>query len=293
MLFRLQRRSSVSWRELIIALLLVLGAGQLPAQTATPAPRPGLVNISTRLRSEAGDNGLFGGFIITGDVRKRVIIRALGPSLGIPGTIVDPVLTLTDSKGFEVYNNDWRQNEQAVLATGIPPKDDRESAIVADLNPGQYTAIVDDRGTRTGIALVEIYDLGPPDGEPAGAAKLAELSSRGPVRTGDNVMIGGFIISEKTTRVVVRAIGPSLVSYIIQPLQDPTLELHDGSGALLRSNDDWRTDQEQEIIDTGVPPKDDRESAIVAPLAPGNYTAIVRGKNGGTGLALVEVYDLN
>jgi hypothetical protein len=252
-----------------------------------------LVNISTRLQSEAGDKGLFGGFIITGNARKRVIIRALGPSLGLPGTIPNPVLTLSDGRGFELYNNDWREHEAAVAATGIPPSYDEESAIVADLNPGQYTAIVDDRGTQTGIALVEIYDLGPPDGETGGTAKLAELSSRGPVRTGDNVMIGGFIISEKSTRVILRAIGPSLVSYIIQPLPDPTLELHDGSGSLITRNDDWRSDQEQEIIDTGVPPKDDRESAIVRTLVPGNYTAIVRGKDDGTGLALVEVYDLN
>jgi hypothetical protein len=293
MRFRPQQRPSFARHRLIIALVAMLGGEQLAAQTPTPTPKQGLVNISTRLHSEAGDNGLFGGFIITGNARKRVIIRALGPSLGIPGTIVDPVLTLTNSQGFEVYNNDWRENEQAVQATGIPPADDVESAIVADLNPGQYTAIVDDKGTRSGIALVEIYDLGPPDGDTGGAAKLAELSSRGPVRTGDNVMIGGFIIAEKSTRVILRAIGPSLVSYVIQPLEDPTLELHNGSGSLITSNDDWRSDQEQEIIDTGVSPKDDRESAIVATLAPANYTAIVRGKNGVTGLAVVEVYDLN
>lgn len=279
---------------LALPLLLALLAATVQAQSSPDSTPAGLVNISTRLQSAAGDNALFGGFIITGNASKRVIIRALAPSLGLPGTLVDPTLTLTNGQGYEVFNNNWRQNEQVVTDTGIPPAHDLESAIVADLAPGAYTAIVDDVGTRTGIALVEIYDLGTVGGGPSANSKLAELSSRGWVRTGDNVMIGGFIITEKPTRVIIRAIGPTLQPHNIQtPLSDPTLALHDGSGTLIMSNDDWRSDQEQAIIDTGVPPNDDRESAIVTTLSPGNYTAIVRGKNDSTGIALVEVYALN
>ena len=283
-----------AFRTLALPLLLALLAAQVQAQSSADSAPSGLVNISTRLQSASGDNGLFGGFIITGNTPKRVIIRALGPSLGLPGTLVDPTLTLTDGRGYEVYNNNWRQNEQAIKDTGIPPAHDLESAIVAELAPGAYTAIVDDVGTRTGIALVEIYDLGTVSNDPSGNSRLAELSSRGWVRTGDNVMIGGFIITEKPTRVIIRAIGPTLTPYNIQnPLPDPTLALHDASGSLIASNDDWRSDQEEAIIETGVPPADDRESAIVATLSAGNYTAIVRGKNDGTGIALVEVYALN
>lgn len=277
--------------KLATLLLIALAAAQVHAQSSAPA---GLVNISTRLQSLSGDNGLFGGFIITGNAPKRVIIRALAPSLGMPGTLGDPVLTLTNGRGYEVYNNDWRQYEQVVKDTGIPPPHDLESAIVAELVPGAYTAIIDDIATRTGIALVEIYDLGTVGDDPSDDSRLAQLSTRGWVWTGDNVMIGGFIITEKPTRVIIRAIGPTLTPHNIQtPLQDPTLALHDGSGTLIMSNDNWRSDQEQEIIDTGVPPTDDRESAIVRTLSAGNYTAIVRGKNDSTGIALVEVYDLN
>jgi hypothetical protein len=272
------------------SLLLSLLATQVQAQSAPS----GLVNISTRLQSAAGDNALFGGFIITGNAPKRVIIRALAPSLDLPGTLVDPTLTLTNGQGYEVYNNDWKQNEQVVNDAGIPPPHDLESAIVAELVPGPYTAIVDDVGTRTGVALVEIYDLGTVGDDPSDNSRLAQLSSRGPVRTGDNVMIGGFIITENPTRVIIRAIGPTLEPFNVQtPLPDPTLALHDASGSLVMSNDDWRSDQEQEIIDTGVPPTDDRESAIVATLNPGNHTAIVRGKNDVTGVGLVEVYALD
>jgi hypothetical protein len=282
-----------AFTKLAMPLLLLLPTAKVQAQSAPNSTPSGLVNISTRLQSAAGDRALFGGFIITGNAPKRVIIRALAPSLGLPGTLVDPVLTLSNGRGYEVYNNDWRQYEQIVKDTGIPPPNDLESAIVAELAPGAYTAFVDDVGTRTGIALVEIYDLGTVGADPSATSQLAELSTRGPVKTGDNVMIGGFIILGKTTRVIVRAIGPSLKPHNIEtPLPDPTLELHDGSGSLIFSNDDWRSDQEQAIIDTGVPPTDDRESAIVATLSPGNYTAIVRGKNNTTGVGLVEVYQL-
>jgi hypothetical protein len=140
---------------------------------------------------------------------------------------------------------------------------------------------------------VEVYDLGTASFDSTSQARLAQISTRGNVLTGDNIIIGGFIVAGVTTNVLVRAIGPSLSAFGIgNALRDTTLELHNGSGSLIFSNDDWRSAQEQQIIATGVPPTDDRESAIVATLDPGNYTAIVRGKGNTTGVALVEVYAL-
>jgi hypothetical protein len=298
-LFVMLMRYQDSWRLRFFVraaiLVLTLGlAAQLPAQSS-PA-RSGLVNISTRVFVEGGDYSLIGGFIITGNASKRVIIRALGPSLPLPHTLKDPFLVLQDSQTHhEFFNDNWRNTqEQAIRDTGIPPSNDLESAILIDLAPGQYTAVIQDKGTGTGTALVEVYDLGTVSQTSSDSAQLAEISTRGNVKTGDDVMIGGFIILEKSVKVVIRALGPSLQPHNIErPLPDPTLELHDGSGALIASNDDWRSDQEQEIIDTGVPPTDDRESAIVRTLSPGNYTAIVRGKDGVTGVGLVEIYGLN
>jgi hypothetical protein len=276
---------------LLVTLVLT---PELWAQSSST--RSGLVNISTRMFVEGGDYSLIGGFIITGNASKRVIVRALGPSLPLPHTLKDPFLVVQDDQSHhEVFNNNWRNTqEQAIRDTGIPPPNDRESALIADLAPGQYTATIQDIGTGTGTALVEVYDLGTVSQNSSDSAQLAEISTRGNVKTGDDVMIGGFIILEKSVKVVIRAIGPSLQPHNVErPLPDPTLELRDGSGSLIASNDDWRSDQEQEIIDTGVPPTDDRESALVRTLTPGNYTAIVRGKADVTGVGLVEVYGLN
>ena len=253
----------------------------------------GAVQISTRTTVGSGDNVLIGGFIITGDAPEAVIIRAIGPSSKVNGALQDPVLELHGAVGAAVINDDWRSNQEAVINdTKIPPSDDRESAIVAALDPGNYTAIVHGKNDASGIALVEVYDLGTAFLDTSSKARLAQISTRGNVLAGDNVLIGGFIIRKKTTKVIVRAIGPSLNGIVPGALQDTVLELHDGSGSLINSNDDWRATQEQQIIDTTVPPTDDRESAIVATLAPGNYTGIVRGKNNATGVALVEVYGL-
>jgi hypothetical protein len=254
----------------------------------------GVVNISTRLQIGTGENVLIGGFIITGNAPKVVIVRALGPSTGVPGALQDPTLELHDSAGHPpLLNDNWKDTqEQIIRDTGIPPADDRESAIVIGLDPGPYTAIVAGKNGTTGIGLVEVYDLGTASLDPSGNAKFAQISTRGTVLTGNNVMIGGFIISGQATRVIVRAIGPDLNGVVPGALQDTTLELHNGAGTTIASNDDWRSDQEQEIILTGVPPADNRESAIVATLSAGPYTAIVRGKNSTTGVALVEVYAL-
>jgi hypothetical protein len=252
-----------------------------------------LGNISTRLRVETGDNALIGGFIITGTQPKKVIIRAIGPSLSsfFPGVLANPILELHGPGAFVTITNDnWRSDQQAeIIATGVPPSNDLESAIVATLaaNNSAYTAIVRGVNNGTGIGVVEAYDL-----DRTVDSKLGNISTRGLVQTGDNVMIGGMIvIGQSSLGVLVRAIGPSLP--VSGPLGDPTMELHDGNGGLIAANNNWRSDQEAEIIATGIPPSNDLESAIVRNLAPGNYTAIVRGVNGTTGIAVVEAYGLN
>ena len=263
--------------------------GAFELQTALPTR---LANISTRLRVETGDNVLIGGFIITGPQPKKVILRAIGPSLPVAGKLDNPTLELRDSSGGLLESNDnWisSPNRQAIMDSTIPPSDDLESAIVRSLpaNNAGYTAIVRGVNNGTGIGLVEAYDL-----DPVADSKLANISTRGLVQTGDNVLIGGFIVlGQNPLRVIVRAIGPTLP--VPGALADPTLELHDGNGALIVANDNWRSDQQNEIIATTIPPTNDLESAIVRDLTPGNYTAIVRGANNSTGVALVEAYALN
>jgi len=253
-----------------------------------------LLNIATRLRVQTGENVLIGGFIITGTDPKEVIIRGIGPSLGqfFNGALSDPTLELLQGDTQLASNDNWREAQAVVAATGIPPSNDLESAIVRTLAPGAYTAILRGKGDATGIGLVEIYDL-----DQEGNAKLANISTRGFVEPADNVMIGGLIIGGGgglETRVLVRAIGPSLGdSGVAGSLQDPTLELRNGNGALVDANDNWRSDREAEIEATTIPPLRDEEAAIVRFLAPGAYTAIVRGKNNTTGVALVEVYNLS
>ena len=203
------------------------------------------------------------------------------------------MLELFNSAGVSIAgNDDWRTDQAEVEASGIPPSDNRESAIVRTLNPGAYTVVMRGKNNSSGIGVVETYDIGL-----AANARLANLSSRGLIGTGDNILIGGFFAGPQTaavTRVVFRAIGPSLSAFNVpQPLQDPTLELRDRNGVLLASNDNWETDQKAAIEATGLQPTDTRESAIVLTnFEPGPYTAIVRGKNGETGVGLVEIYDV-
>jgi hypothetical protein len=248
---------------------------------------------------QTGDNVGIGGFIITGSAPKRVIIRAIGPSLtqfGIVDVLADPVLELHGPAGFVTITNDnWRDTQQAeIQATGIPPTNDRESAIVVTLNPGAYTAIVQGKNNTSGVALVEIYDL-----NQAAASKLANLSTRAFVSTGDNIVIAGFLLSQQSSldRIVVRGIGPSLAPGIFPlsaVLADPTLELRDSNGALLSSNNDWQENPAQaaEITADGLALSNVRESGIAATLAPGLYTALLAGRLGGTGIGVVEIYDL-
>jgi hypothetical protein len=200
----------------------------------------------------------------------------------------DPILNLCDSSGSLLQtNDDWRYGPDLELeASTLAPQGDHDSAMIATLEPGNYTAIIHGYAHSTGIALVEVYDPAPTSG-----SRLAEVSTRGSVRTGDD--IGGFIVLNSATKVILRAIGPELTALgISHALENPTLELRDANAALIEANDDWKSDNQQAILDTGIPPKDPRESAIVRSVVPGSYTALVRGKSDTTGTALVEIYRL-
>lgn len=252
-----------------------------------------LLNIATRLRVLRGENVLIGGFIITGSVPKRVIIRALGPSLserGIAGPLQDPFLELFQGANNVATNDNWRESEAEIQATGIPPSDDRESAIVRTLAPGDYTAIVSGVGETEGVGLIEVYDL-----DQTVDSRLSNIATRGFVGEGDeNAMIGGLIVGGGgggSTTVLIRAIGPSIQN-VANTLQDPTLELVNRNGDTVASNNNWKDTQESAIQATGIAPNDDRESAILTTLAPSDYTAIVRGLDNTTGVGLVEVYNL-
>ena len=238
-----------------------------------------------------------GGFIITGTAPKQVLLRGIGPSLanfGVPDPLADPVMELHGPTGFVTITNDnWKDTQQAAIkATGIPPTNDLESAILATLPPGNYTAILRGKDNTTGVALVEIYDL-----DQAAASKLANISTRAFVGTDSNVVIAGFILGNGAAddNVIVRGIGPSLTAFgVPDALANPTLELRNSNGALLVSNNDWQDDPTQAAIITaaGLAPTNPLESGIAATLAPGQYTAILAGLNNATGVGLVEVYDL-
>ena len=236
---------------------------------------------------------MIGGFIIYGDNPKKVMLRGIGPSLaafGVSSAMPNPALNLFDSTNTLIASNDdWRSNQaQIIQETGLAPTDDREAALVVTLSPGSYTAVVYDADNGSGVALFEFYDLDPSN------SQLINLSTRGTVQTQDRVMIGGFITyGEEPSGFILRAIGPSLAPAGIQdPLTDPTLELYDGQGSLIMQNDSWRSDQEQQIIDSHLAPSDDREAAIYAMLAPGPYSAVVRGVGNSTGIGLFEIYKL-
>ena len=264
-----------------------------------PPTPPALLNISTRMRVLTGDQVLIGGFIITGTDPKKVIIRGMGPSLnGVGVTLADPTLELHQGNTTLATNDNWKINDQTgqsqqaeIEATTIPPTNDLESAILMTLSPGTYTAILAGKNGGTGVGVVEVYDLA------QGAnSQLANISTRGFVDTDDNVMIGGFIVGGGTANVIVLALGPSVP--VEGALADPTLELHDANGTTIATNDNWKINdqtgqsQQAEIEATTIPPTNDLESALVATLAPGNYTAIVRGKNNTTGVGLVAAYNL-
>ncbi|HKP93569.1 MAG TPA: PKD domain-containing protein, partial [Chthoniobacterales bacterium] len=252
-----------------------------------------LLNLSTRVRVQPGDKALIGGLIISGSEKKTVILRGIGPSLNVPGKLDDPTIELHNNTTKQVIdsNDDWKSNQAAVEATGLQPANDKESAIVATLDPGSYTVVMRGKGNSSGIGVVETYDISLEVN-----ARLANLSSRGVVGTGDDILIGGFFAGPQTaaiTRMVFRAIGPSLAAFNVpDPLPDPTMELRDGNGDLLASNDDWESTQKTEIQATGLAPSDPHESAIIRTnFDPGPYTVIVRGKNK-VGNGVVEIFDV-
>lgn len=254
-----------------------------------------LQNISSRMHVGTGEQVAIAGFIVTGNEPKRVILRGIGPSLaakGVSDALANPVLELHKPDGTVLTkNDDWRTSQEAAIrATRVAPNNDKEAAIVASLPPGLYTVVLSGKGGTEETGLIEVYDL------KASNSKLANISTRGFVGNGDNALIGGVILDAPVpARVLFRAIGPSLgAKGISGALADPLIELHNADGALVTTNDNWRSDPDlaQSIEGTGIAPTDDRESALLFLLDGGAYTAVVRGANGGTGVGLVEVYDL-
>jgi len=260
-----------------------------------PPPSPSKVlNISTRMFVDTGERVSIAGLIVTGDIAKKVLIRGIGPSLsnsGVPTPLANPTVTLFNNSGNVVAtNDDWKKSPDAaeIMSTGLAPSNDLESALIANIAPGQYTAQLTGNSGGTGNGVIEVYDLAA-----SASPVVANLSTRGFVGAGDNVMIAGVIIGQGDPPIIVfRALGPSLASFgVANPLADPTLELYDGNGNLIASNDDWQNPQIQAVRATNLAPSNLKESAIVSAfLSPGNYTAVVRGKNNSTGVAIVESY---
>lgn len=265
------------------------------ARVIGSAPKK-VANISTRVRVGTDDSVAIGGFIITGSAPKKVIIRALGPSLevnhGLTDTLANPTLEIHDSRGGIVGgNDDWRDTREVeIVGSGLPPASNVEAAVVMTLHPGAYTAVIRGKEGGTGVALAEIYDL-----DPGADSALGNISTRGLVEREDKVMIGGFILrGPAPSTVAVRAVGPSLASAGVRDaLADPALTLHDQSGAVVASNNDWKQTQQSELETYGMGLTNDREAAVVSTLPPGGYTAIVRSAGGQTGVGLVEVYKLD
>jgi pectinesterase len=266
---------------------------QLLALPVKPGAKPQFFNISTRLRIDATHNVGIGGFIVPGTAPKKVILRAIGPSLqaaGLDDALADPVLSLHGDDQQPIASNDNWQDDAAsaaeLAAAGLEPLDDLESGLVVTLPPGHYTALITGTGASIGTALVEIYD-----GDLRADSELANISTLGFVGTGNDVLIAGLVVGGPgAAKIVLRALGPSLAQFgVSNPIQDPTLQLHDANGSVT-SNDDWGTTGD--AVPTLLRPMDPRESAIEVTLTPGSYTAIVQGKNATSGVALVEAYNL-
>ncbi len=254
------------------------------------------VNLSTRMVVGTGDNALIAGFIMRGSVPKRLAIRAMGPSTGLPGAVVNPTLELHNGNTTLATNDDWQTatNKQDVIDVGLDPKSPTESVILttvqSDPSGINYTAVMRGAFNSTGLGVVEVYDL---DSGPG--STLLNISTRGQVGVDPNALIAGFILGGSESKsILVRAIGPSLTPFgVPNALSNPTLELRNAQGALLDSNDDWGTSpQKTQIQNSGLAPTDAKESAVVQTLGAGQYTAVVHGANSGTGVGSVEVYQL-
>jgi hypothetical protein len=283
------------WRKqrcsITALLLLALTVSTAHSQESGAPPHPAkLVNISTRGYVGSSLEALIAGFIVRGEP-KEVLIRGLGPSLPFARTLGDPYLALYDGPGPALgYNDDWHDTQDAEISrTGLAPTHPDESASLYEYPDFSYTAVLYSEGRDKGTGLLELYDL-----DTAADSRLVNLSTRGLVQTGENVLIGGFIIrGSGTLRVLIRAIGPSMADRVDGTLADPVVKLYDEHGTMLAENDNWRSHQEAEIRATTIPPSEDAESAILRDLPAAPYTAIVSGVNGTQGLALVEIYDLN
>jgi hypothetical protein len=245
------------------------------------------MNLSTRMLVQTGDNVGIGGFIIAGSAPKHVMVRAIGPT-SVPGALTDFVLELHGPPGFVTVISD--HCDPPLGPSPFCQPGSREADIEAVLNPGAYTAIVRGRMTPSGVALVEVYDL-----NQAAGSKLANISTRAFVGTADNILIAGFILGGNggLDKILVRGIGPSLTGFgVPSALADPTLELRDQNGVLLLANDNWQEDPTMPVFPPGLQPTHPLESAMMVALPPGPYTALLAGVNSGTGVGLVEVYDL-
>ena len=291
---------TISNREVLASDDIAGAQAMYGAPSPTPAPTPDpstprLGNISTRMKVGVGDEVLIGGFIIQGSTPKQLLLRAPGPSLsaaGLNGVMQDPVLELHDSTGNIIAQNDnWQSGSQAaaISASGFAPNDPAEPALLATLQPGTYTAIIRGQNNTQGIAMVEAYELNAP------TTRFMNLSTRGRIGTGDEVLIGGFIVQgSSNTNVIIRALGPALAGAVPGALADPNLEVYNSNGQMIASNDNWTASaQKNQISASGFAPSNALESAVIANLAPGTYTAIVRGVNNTTGIGMVEVYDLD
>ena len=254
--------------------------------------RTHLLNVSTRVFVQDGDSVGIGGFIVGGADAKKVVLRGLGPSLaqsGIADPLSDPRLKLFDSAGnLLAVNEGWTSQHDELVATGLAPVHERDSAMVVTLTPGAYTVVLESSSQSPGTGLFELYDLAPLNSE------AKNLSTRGRAGPGDHSMVAGFVIGgDQASKVIVRAIGPSLAANgVSDPLLDPVLEVHAADGSLIFSNDNWRSSEEELIVASGLSPSHDKEAAIIATLNPGSYTAILRGTGNTVGNALVEVFRL-
>jgi T5SS/PEP-CTERM-associated repeat protein len=260
------------------------------------APAAGLLNISTRGQVGVDDDALIAGFIVTGTTAKQILVRGLGPSLvngGIAAgdVLADPMLELRDETGTLItFNDNWidSPDRQAIINSMLAPGDGDEAAIVATLDPGSYTAILRGTGSGTGLGIVEAYNL-----DPGPSSSLVNISTRGLVNTGNQVLIGGFIIDDQNASILLRGLGPSLeFAGVSNALANPALELHNSDGDTIAFNDDWLQSDEAIIRNAGLVPSFSEEAVIITTLGPGAFTAILRGRDAGTGVGLFEAYNL-
>ena len=285
-------RVNKKWYDNVVIATQYVG----PMAGASPIPSPTtaqLQNISSRLLIQTGNNVGIAGFVVGGTDAKKLLIRGLGPTLAqfnVTGVMQNPTLELHDGSGSLIAtNDDWKDTQQAeIAATQLAPPADAEAAILATLQPGAYTAIQTGAGGGTGVGLIEVYDV-----DPLAASRLINISTRGQVQTGNNVLIAGCSLAggSGSNDVVVRALGPSLVPLgVNNALPDPVVTLYDSNANVITTNDNWKDSQRSVIENLGLQPPNDLDAAILVTLAAGNYTAVVTDKNGSTGVGLVEVY---